>query len=93
MVGRTVLIRKQQTQHGGNNSRVIRATVLSETKDELKVQLSNQKLPMTVKASEVIDASRTFSSQLSLERGVVPYKAVPMSPSSMSSILASRSKV
>lgn len=87
-MGRTVLLRRPQIH--GNVTRLVRATVLSETADSLRVIPEGQNKPITIKASEVTDAPKVFSTLLSAQRGVIVQRCLPDSPSSLCRILEGR---
>lgn len=85
---KTVIIRRQQLH--GNISQLIKASVLSETKDELRVILEGSNRPIVVKASECVDAPGTFGTMQAMNRGVIVQKALPDSPSCLSRMIERR---
>jgi hypothetical protein len=90
MIDRTVLLRKPQLH--GNVTRVIRATVLSEDKDMLRVIPEGQRNVISVKASEVTEASKTFATRLAAQHGVVVQQCLPDSPNCLSRICESNGR-
>lgn len=85
---RTVLIRKPQRI--GSTARMVKAAVLGQTKDGLRVVIEGTSKPISVKASEVRDAPAVFGNRPAMGRGVVVQKALPDSPSSLTRILEKR---
>jgi hypothetical protein len=74
----------------GNTARMVRATVLSESDGELRVVAEGSNKPITVKASETVDAPRTFGTRLAMQQGVIIQKSLPDNANSLSRICESR---
>jgi len=88
MAGRTVMLRRPMVH--GNTARMVRATVLSESDGELRVVAEGSNKPITVKASETVDAPRTFGTRLAMQQGVIIQKSLPDNANSLSRICESR---
>ena len=88
MAGRTVMLRRPMVH--GNTARMVRATVLSESDGELRVVVEGSNKPITVKASETVDAPRTFGTRLAMQQGVIIQKSLPDNANSLSRICESR---
>lgn len=88
-MSRTVMVRRPQLH--GNVTRMVRATVLSESNGELRVLLEGSNKPLNIKASETMDAARTFGTHLAAARGIIIQRALPDSPNSLSRIIEQRS--
>jgi len=88
MANRTVLLRRPMSH--GNGSRMVRATVLSENNGELRVIEQGSNKPINVKASETVDAPKTFGTRLAMQSGVIVQRSLPDNASSLSRICESR---
>lgn len=74
----------------GNTTRMVRATVLSESDGMLRVVEQGSNKPINVKASETMDAPKTFGTRLAMQNGVVIQRSLPDNPNSLSRICESR---
>ena len=88
MAGRTVMLRRPMIH--GNTTRMVRATVLSESDGMLRVVEQGSNKPITVKASETMDAPKTFGTRLAMQSGVVIQRSLPDNPNSLSRIIEGR---
>jgi len=77
---KTVLIRRPMVR--GNTSQMVRASVLSEQGDTMRVVLEGQSKPVTVRASEVVATPGV--------NGRIMHSSLPDSPNSLIRILEKR---
>lgn len=84
---KTVLICKQ---HRFGSPQLIRATVLSETKDTMRVIPIGQRKIVEVKASETRPVSAVFANRLATQQGRVIPKAYPDGSNHLGAILERR---
>lgn len=87
-MSRMVLYRVPQRQ---GCQRVVKAQVIGEQGDSLRVVPEGSNKAVLIEASEAQDAQRVFGGGRAMAAGVVVPKAYPDSPNSLMRILESRS--